>query len=124
MSRARRGVDEGDGLAGQFAAPDDPVQRVLERARHAMRVLRAGNQHSRAGVKFGPELRDGRGWLIAVKVGVEQREFRELGVDPNLDTVRRQSRGGMDERRVRREAPETPGNREHAERLTPSLDGH
>jgi 2-haloacid dehalogenase len=113
MRRARRRVDEGNGLADKLAAPDDPVQRVLESPWDAMRVLRAGNEHGGGGVELEPELRDRRGRLVAVQVGVKQRQFREVLVDPDLDALRREVNDGEDEGRVRREASKASRDREN-----------
>ena len=101
MRGSRRGVYERHGLADDLAAADDPVQRVLERTGHTMRVLRTGNQDGFGGFELRPELHDRRGRLVAVEIGVERRQFCELGVDPDLDAVRRQLGGGLNKRRVR-----------------------
>jgi hypothetical protein len=53
MRRARRRVDEGNGLADKLAAPDDPAERVLENPWDAMRVLGTGNENGGGGVELG-----------------------------------------------------------------------
>ena len=118
VRRPRRSVYEGDGLADDLAAPDDPVQRVLEGAWNSMRILRAGNQHGVGGADLAPELCDHLRRLIAVDVRVEQRQFSELRVEQNLDAFRCEIGGSKNQGRVRREAAQASGYRKNSKHRT------
>lgn len=71
MSSARRRTEERDGLAVDLEPGHQPIERVLEGAGQAMRILRSCDRDARAICDKGAKLDDGQRQAVAVAIGVE-----------------------------------------------------
>lgn len=102
MRRARRRIDERDRLAHEFTAPDNPIECILQDARHAVRVF-GTRQKNRVGlIERGPEGGDRFGRIVGIQVGIEWWKVSQPVEDGNVDVVWRQSDSGTNEGAVRR----------------------
>ena len=115
----RAGAEDGHRLGVQLARPDDPVERVLDRAGQRAGVLGRGDQHGVGGGDPLPPPLDRRPGVV-VGVGIERRDGRQLGEVVDLDVGLRLEvpAGDVDRRPVGRPRLQAPAHREH-----PS-DGH
>src|SRR3982751_3204394 len=107
----RRGVEESDRFINEFLSADQPVQQVLQRSRHAVRVL-GDREEQAAGLPHpGPQLRH-RGRLRVLQVGIEMRQAPETRIEVDLAPRRRQQGRGAQERGVRGGGPQAAGDGE------------
>ena len=107
--RPRRHDDDRDGLGVELTRSDDPVERVLQRARHLVRVLGTRDQHTVGRRDPLTEVGDGTG---RDEVGVEVRERADRLEHVDLHPLGRKIARGVDEPRVRRRGLQAPGDGE------------
>jgi hypothetical protein len=114
MDRARRGIDDGDRLARELDAADQPVERVLHRSGNAARIFRAADQQALTGSDLAAQSLNRRGRRLRVEIGIEQRQPSKAAIERHRHRPRRQPASRLEHRRVRRCRPETARNRQHA----------
>lgn len=82
----RRDVQDSHSLAVEGAAPDRPVESILERSRDAERIFRHREQHRIGTLEHAPEVPDRRR-SVRLAVGIEHRQLRETLVDDDVDAA-------------------------------------
>ena len=112
--RARRCVDERDGFADHLHAADEPVQCVLEHARHPVGVLRAADENRIGRRDLRAQIRDRSRERVAVVAWIEMGKAGETGVDHDLDVSGGDEPRGAHDRGVGRRGPKAAGNGEDA----------
>ena len=111
--RASGRIDHGSRFLDQLATADDPVERVLQHAGHAVRVFRARDEERVA--RLEPRSESGHR-RRRVQIRIERRYLRQFAIERHADTRRRQPSGSSDKCCVRAAAPKTSRDRQHAER--------
>src|SRR4051812_25309326 len=114
----RRGVKESDRFINEFLSADQPVQQVLQRARHPVGVL--GDREEQAAGLPHPDPQLGhRGRLRVLQIGIEVRQVPEEPIKVDLDPRRCQESGGARERVIGGGGPKAAGDGEvfHARSL-------
>src|SRR3954447_26824681 len=118
----RRGVEESDRFIDEFLSADQPVQQVLQRARHPVGVL-GDREEQTAGLPHPDPQLGHRGRLRLLQIGIEMRQAPEARIEVDLGLRRRQEGRGAQERRVRGGGPQAAGDGEdlHAGEPTSTL---
>ena len=75
---SQRCIEQCDRFVHQFAAAHNPIERVFQNARHAVRVFRAANQDAISALQFFAPFNHGARWRIGIEIGIEMGKFRPI----------------------------------------------
>ncbi len=110
------GIQKRDTLAREFAAPDQPVERVLQDAGDAVGIFGTGDENSVRRPDPLPEVEHGCRFGI-FEIGVEVWQVTDAVMDLNADRFGREGGYRSQQRAVRRGMAEAAGNGEDLGRL-------